>query len=364
MGALPPDQASLGSAINDATRQVGAALGVAVQGTVLNQTATHHLRDHAPAGQAPTAAIERVTDLTAGPQPPELLDLARDAFCSGLTRAALVAAAAAAIGAALAWRKLPAHAIRAAPRTRPRRRRRSPRLLVRAAGAYRAAVMANPTRPEAWRVPSPDGRYGQADGPALNLLLLGDSLAVSVGVRRREDTVGALIATHLAQHHQAVILRVAARSGATAWSLRAQQPHLPQPPGTALIVVGGNDVTLPVSLSRSARRLGQHAAQLRQDGWTVIAATCPDYAVSPGLRPWIRATIVRRSQRLAALQDTAVRQAGGHVIHPSYDQFIARPTELFSEDGSHPSPQGYAALVSQSLPAVIAASHTREHRSR
>ena len=37
MGAVPIDKAGVGSAMNDTTRQLGGALGVAVLGTVLNQ---------------------------------------------------------------------------------------------------------------------------------------------------------------------------------------------------------------------------------------------------------------------------------------------------------------------------------------
>ncbi|MGW1074055.1 MFS transporter [Streptomyces sp. NPDC002537] len=43
MGAIPPDRAALGSALNDATRQVGASLGVAVQGSILATVYTSHL---------------------------------------------------------------------------------------------------------------------------------------------------------------------------------------------------------------------------------------------------------------------------------------------------------------------------------
>ncbi|MFI1801940.1 MFS transporter [Streptomyces sp. NPDC020379] len=43
IGAIPPDRAALGSALNDATRQVGASLGVAVQGSVLATVYTNQL---------------------------------------------------------------------------------------------------------------------------------------------------------------------------------------------------------------------------------------------------------------------------------------------------------------------------------
>ncbi len=43
MGAVPIDKAGVGSAMNDTTRQLGGALGIAVLGTVLNQIYVSHL---------------------------------------------------------------------------------------------------------------------------------------------------------------------------------------------------------------------------------------------------------------------------------------------------------------------------------
>lgn len=43
MSAIPPDRAALGSALNDATRQVGASLGVAIQGSLLATAYTGRL---------------------------------------------------------------------------------------------------------------------------------------------------------------------------------------------------------------------------------------------------------------------------------------------------------------------------------
>ncbi|WP_225660434.1 MFS transporter [Streptomyces sichuanensis] len=77
MGAIPPSHAGLGSAVNDATRQVGASLGVAVQGSVLSTVVTDRLGPMVSAA-TPTAVL-----------PP--LPAARQAFVDGLTATALTA---------------------------------------------------------------------------------------------------------------------------------------------------------------------------------------------------------------------------------------------------------------------------------
>ncbi|MFF3677816.1 MFS transporter [Streptomyces sp. NPDC002120] len=80
MAAVPEESSGLGSALNDASRQVGSTLGVAVLGSVLATVSTGEA--------APVAA-------------------AGDAFVRGMAAAAWTAAAVTLAGAALAWFRLP-----------------------------------------------------------------------------------------------------------------------------------------------------------------------------------------------------------------------------------------------------------------
>ncbi|MFH8624500.1 MFS transporter [Streptomyces vietnamensis] len=98
MNAVPPSRAGLGSAVNDVTRQIGAALGVAVQGSVLSTVVTDRL-----------GAVGSVTAPT-GVLPP--FPDARQAFVDGLTATALTAGAvtAAATIAVIPWRGIVPHA--------------------------------------------------------------------------------------------------------------------------------------------------------------------------------------------------------------------------------------------------------------
>ena len=45
MGVVRPEQAGAGSAVNDATRQIGGTLGVAVIGSIFSTLYIHHLAD-------------------------------------------------------------------------------------------------------------------------------------------------------------------------------------------------------------------------------------------------------------------------------------------------------------------------------
>ena len=118
MGALPPERANVGSAVNDTTRELGGALGVAVVGSIMSSLYAGRLGDAVPESvrESLGAAVAR----------PEYLEPARDAFVHAMSRASIVVAVVAALGAVLAWRYLPggvpARAARPAPSGPPRAR--------------------------------------------------------------------------------------------------------------------------------------------------------------------------------------------------------------------------------------------------
>jgi EmrB/QacA subfamily drug resistance transporter len=118
LGALSPDRSGVGSALIQALRQVGSAVGVAVLGSVLNagyrdrvdvgglsESAAAAVRDSAASGVAVAARAG-----SAG-----LLDSVRAAFVHGMSLSLLVAAVIALLGAVLALFFLPSD--RTAPRT-------------------------------------------------------------------------------------------------------------------------------------------------------------------------------------------------------------------------------------------------------
>ncbi|MEZ0069417.1 EmrB/QacA subfamily drug resistance transporter [Streptacidiphilus sp. MAP12-20] len=114
MTAIPATHAGLASSLNDATRQVGSALGVAVQGSVLASVFTDHLnRDLADLPSVIGAAVRSGSPIArtlgrGAEAVPEALrhriaDAVHAAFVSGLTAAATLAAATTALAAAVAW---------------------------------------------------------------------------------------------------------------------------------------------------------------------------------------------------------------------------------------------------------------------
>ena len=119
MGSVPAARAGVGSAINDTTRQVGGALGVAVMGSVaaagFRSDLVHRVPSAASAARdSLSTAVQTARSLGTGAGT-RLVDAAQHAFIHGLRLASFVAFAVALIGAAVAWRLLPGGVALATP---------------------------------------------------------------------------------------------------------------------------------------------------------------------------------------------------------------------------------------------------------
>ena len=115
MGSLPPEKAGVGSAMNDTTREIGGALGVAIMGSIT--TAVLHVADHRQRRTSSTLqaaspeAADAVKDSVgarvgrgrascrpSSPQP--ITAAANDAFIHAIDRTVIVGAVVALLGAA------------------------------------------------------------------------------------------------------------------------------------------------------------------------------------------------------------------------------------------------------------------------
>lgn len=95
MLVLPPARAGIGSAVNDATRELGATLGVAIVGSLFSSIFSARLADSAFAatGRAEEAGDSVPTAFGIVTAHPELLAAVQHSFLSGITAACAVVAA-------------------------------------------------------------------------------------------------------------------------------------------------------------------------------------------------------------------------------------------------------------------------------
>jgi lysophospholipase L1-like esterase len=210
--------------------------------------------------------------------------------------------------------------------------------------------------------PDGSGVYGRDAGPVLELAMLGDSSAVGLGVKDVRHTPGAVLAGGLAAlARRPVRLTVVAVVGAESRDLGAQIDRLflrTPAPHAAVIMVGANDITHRISPADSVRALDAAVRRLRERGTQVVVGTCPDLGTVEPIPQPLRYLARRWSRQLAAAQTVAVVEAGGRTVSLGdllSPEFVARPREMFSDDGFHPSAAGYAQAAAALLPSVCAA---------
>jgi EmrB/QacA subfamily drug resistance transporter len=114
MASVPRNRSGMGSAMNDTTRELGSALGVAVLGAVISAAYENNIRDTAQSFTGPVkdalesslAVALRVAEQL-GPVAGSVADAAKTAFMNGISHAALVAAAIIFTAAVIAFIGLP-----------------------------------------------------------------------------------------------------------------------------------------------------------------------------------------------------------------------------------------------------------------
>jgi EmrB/QacA subfamily drug resistance transporter len=114
MSAVPVTKAGVGSAMNDTTRELGGALGVAVLGSLVTSTYSSSLSDAVSGLSGPERAAAESGLVGAfgvaqrlGAEGGALVDAAKQAFVDGIGVAALTGAAVVAIAAVISYRLLP-----------------------------------------------------------------------------------------------------------------------------------------------------------------------------------------------------------------------------------------------------------------
>ena len=121
MGSLPPAKAGVGSAMNDTTRQMGGALGVAIVGSVFAAVYRPNLTEQFTAAGVPAEGVAVARDSIAGALGvagssgqlgQDLAYAAKSQFVDGMSTALHVGIVAVLVGAAIVFAFLPARAAR------------------------------------------------------------------------------------------------------------------------------------------------------------------------------------------------------------------------------------------------------------
>lgn len=203
--------------------------------------------------------------------------------------------------------------------------------------------------------PPLDREFGSGTG-LVRITLLGDSMAAGVGVEEVADTVGGQLARRLTGSGRRIRISGSAIAGSTTGDLGPQVSRalLGRQPDVAIILVGAEDVTRGRPLIAVRRSLREAVGRLRAADVRVIVGTCPDLGATRVAAQPLRTLLDWRGRAVAAAQADATWAAGGVPVDLAARTgpiFRADPG-AFSEDGYHPSADGYRLLAEALLPAV------------
>ncbi|HYR06179.1 MAG TPA: SGNH/GDSL hydrolase family protein [Longimicrobium sp.] len=202
------------------------------------------------------------------------------------------------------------------------------------------------TTPRLPEAPGPRAGEIAGTGPALHLLVLGESPAAGVGAEDHHEALAGQVARALAARTgRRVRWRVLARNGATAASAREEllMPADALAADVAVVALGVNDTLRLHSPGRWTRDLHRLIGLLRErcGAVPVVLASVPPMGVFPALPRPLRSVL---GLRAAVLDRAAARLAGemDAVRHVPVPLPPGAVDAFFCADRFHPSPYGYA----------------------
>jgi lysophospholipase L1-like esterase len=213
----------------------------------------------------------------------------------------------------------------------------------------------------------PIARAATSSAPAVQLAVLGDSLAVGTGAGDSAGGFAFRVYRRIEVARPGSEITNVAISGSTAGDvLRLQVARLRGKHFSVVILcVGGNDVVRGIPTAAFARTYRRLVAAIRAATPTaaLVAIGVPDVAISP-----LFADHANAVRRLAQADDRAAQ----HVIAANRGRYVdlfsvtrgeRDAAGFLSEDRFHPSDEGHELIASRTLPIVEAAIASERCRS-
>lgn len=204
------------------------------------------------------------------------------------------------------------------------------------------------------RLPEPEGpRAGHAgNGPALSVLMLGDSATAGVGAPTQTIALSGRLVDRLATCHR-VRWRLHAKTGWTVTDGLDALADLPRETyDVAVVSLGVNDVTTETPTIRWMQRYERLVERLQQshEVQMVIACAVPPMARFTALPQPLRWYLGQRSHRLdKALRKWASQREGVH--HLPFEGKLQH--DDLAEDGFHPAPRLYDAWATSAAAVIL-----------
>lgn len=182
------------------------------------------------------------------------------------------------------------------------------------------------------------GSLGQ--GWPLRVLVLGDSAAAGVGVRRQEDALAGQLAAQLSSEYQ-VAWQLLAESGLKCQQLLSKFDDLTvQPYDCVVLSIGVNDVTAGTKDQQWLAQLKQLQERLRRDFHVqhIFISAIPPMQYFTALPAPLNGYLGSRAQRLNRLTAQLAERGDGLYFMPIE---LGVDPQMLAADGFHPSGQAY-----------------------
>jgi lysophospholipase L1-like esterase len=203
------------------------------------------------------------------------------------------------------------------------------------------------------------GTDEQRNASAIVYTALGDSTGVGVGARDGRGYVARLF-EHISKEHSSARLHNLCVSGATTEDvLRGQlDAAISTHPTLVTLGIGINDIGHGMTIERFARNYEEIIKRLKAETKAAIVITnIPDMSFAPVI-PTSQRDETRRSVQLFNEKLEAIAKRYELFVVDTYaetQRVIPAHPEFFSEDGFHPSAEGYEYWAEAMWPTVKAA---------
>lgn len=210
------------------------------------------------------------------------------------------------------------------------------------------------------RLPEAAGaRYGQIGrGPALRILLLGDSSAAGVGVSQQEQALAGQLSKQLSQDYQ-VSWQLLAESGITLQQLLARLDEVRGQYDVAVLAVGVNDVTAGTKDAVWVAQLQALRARLTAEFKVrnILVSAVPPMQHFTALPRPLSDYLGRRARRLNALTTRLAKQTAELTFMPIE---LGVSPQMLAADGFHPSAIAYDLWAQQVVAQLKSCSDTSQ----
>lgn len=216
-------------------------------------------------------------------------------------------------------------------------------------------VQAVITRAKTVRLPEPEGPrsgvYGR--GPALRLLIIGDSAAAGVGATHQRDALSGQLVDRLADRFRVSWLLEAETGATTADTLERLDGLEPKKFDVVLTSLGVNDVTGHVGLCKWIVQQRELRKQLHESFGVSLAIICglPPVHGFPALPRPLRDYLGDRATQFdSALKADLQESHDGRYL----DLRFSDNSALIAADGFHPGPEMYAEWARRAADFICA----------